>query len=158
MKTIIIFLGFVSLSAGILQSQQTTVTIEEFLTRPFGFEPTVAAFTNCKTPQYKLKKYIFKKHPTDTIYQFRYKKSELFFNRSQQQEIFFSGIINHCRILMLNNIYVGMSRDRFLASFSNLAAPVSDAVEIRKEGFKNVYTFIFKNNTLTEIKISNIHK
>lgn len=136
----------------------TKISQEEFLHQPFGFKENIESFSNNMQPKFKTQKLLRKnKHypeKTDTIYQFIYKKSEIFFYKTHLgQEFLLAGKILNKQIQLTNNIKVGISKDNFQSRFSNKLDIESDTLEMIGDGTK--YTFIFKKDELYRINIDN---
>lgn len=136
----------------------TEISQEEFLYQPFSFKENIENFANNMQPRFKTQKLLRKnKHypeKTDTIYQFIYKKSEIFFYKTHLgQEFLLAGKILNKQIQLTNKIKVGMSKDDFQSRFSNQLNLESDTLEMIGDGTK--YTFIFKKNELYRINIDN---
>src|SRR6056297_243288 len=134
----ILFL-FVSFS---LIAQDKKMTTESFLKKPFPFEPTVKNFSSCKNPKFKLQKSIFKKHPTDTIYKFHKKRSELFINKSKDHEAFFAAIIRNKQVELRNGIHVGMEKKDVINTFTDINELNKPILELKNDEAKLNVTFI----------------
>lgn len=140
-------------------SQEKPMDQEEFLEAPFGFKETIDNFKTKTTTRFKTQKYLNKnKHYpeiADTIYQFRYRKSEVFFIRTHlNKEFLIAGNIVNKRIKLINDIHVGMKKDDFKDRFAASLTFQNDSVVMIGEGTK--YTFIFnKRDKLEQIKFDN---
>jgi hypothetical protein len=154
---IFILLLVISLS-NFAQDNPKTLNQEEFLEAPLGFKETIENFKTKTNVRFKLKKYLNrnKHYPeiADTIYQFRFRKSEIFFIRTHLgKEFLIAGKVENRRIKFVNDIHVGMKKDDFMSRFTNQLVCQNDSVEMIGEGTK--YTFIFKRNKLRRINIDN---
>ncbi|MEE4196318.1 MAG: hypothetical protein V2I54_01630 [Bacteroidales bacterium] len=134
------------------------ISQEEFLHQPFGFEETIDSFSEHTSPTFRIQKLLRRnKHypeKTDTIYQFKYRKSEIFFYKTHLgQEFLLAGKILNKQIALTNDIRIGMSRTDFKHRFTDSLNFASDTLEMVGEGTK--YTFIFNNNKLNRINIDN---
>lgn len=154
---IFILLSAISLS-NFAQDKHKALSQEEFLEAPLGFKETIENFKTKTNVRFKLKKYLNrnKHYPeiADTIYQFRYRKSEIFFIRTHLgKEFLIAGKVENRRIKFVNDIHVGMKKDEFKSRFTNQLDFQNDRIELIGEGTK--YTFIFKRNKLRRINIDN---
>ncbi len=136
----------------------TEISQEEFLYQPFGFKENIESFANNTQPRFKTQKLHRKnKHypeKTDTIYQFVYKKSEIFFYKTHLgQEFLLAGKILNRQITLTSDIKVGLSKKDFQNRFSDDLEIESDTLEMIGDGTK--YTFIFENDKLYRINIDN---
>jgi hypothetical protein len=134
------------------------MTQEEFLKQPFGFKENIESFKNNTSPKFRKQKLLRKnKHypeKTDTIYQFIYKKSEIFFYKTHLgQEFLLAGKILNRQITLTSDIKVGLSKKDFQNRFSDDLEIESDTLEMIGDGTK--YTFIFENDKLYRINIDN---
>lgn len=134
------------------------MTQEEFLKQPFGFKENIESFKNNTSPKFRKQKLLRKnKHypeKTDTIYQFVYKKSEIFFYKTHLgQEFLLAGKILNRQITLTSDIKVGLSKKDFQKRFSDDLEIESDTLEMIGDGTK--YTFIFENDKLYRINIDN---
>lgn len=136
----------------------TTLSKEEFLKSPFGFDENIENFSSLARPKFQMQKLLRKnKHyteKTDTIYKFTYKKSEIFFYKTHRgKEFLLAGKILNKQIKLTNGISVGMHQNEFSNRFSDQLTFDSDSMQMVGEGTK--YTFIFQNNKLHRINIDN---
>jgi len=134
------------------------ISKKEFLEQPFGFTEDIKSFSENESSKFMTQKLLRKnKHypeKTDTIYQFRYRKSEIFFYKTHLgQEFLLAGKILNKQIVLTNDIKVGLSKEDFQNRFSNQLNMDSDTLEMIGEGTK--YTFIFENDKLHRINIDN---
>lgn len=134
------------------------ISQKEFLESPFGFTENIENFTNLSKPKFKTKKLLRRnKHypeKTDTIYQFIYKKSEIFFYKTHLgQEFLLTGKIMNKQIILRNGVRVGLSKNEFIKRFSDKFELKSDSLQMIGEGTK--YTFIFNQGKLYRINIDN---
>jgi hypothetical protein len=134
------------------------ISKEAFLEQPFGFEVDIESFEENTSSKFSIRKLLRKnKHypeKTDTIYQFRYRKSEIFFYKTHLgQEFLLAGKILNKQIVLTNDIKVGLSKEDFQKRFSNSLNMATDTLEMIGDGTK--YTFIFEDNKLHRINIDN---
>ncbi|MFO7844729.1 MAG: hypothetical protein R6V16_13035 [Bacteroidales bacterium] len=134
------------------------ISQEEFLEQPFGFKEDIKNFSENTSSRFSTQKLLRKnKHypeKTDTIYQFKYRKSEIFFYKTHLgQEFLLAGKILNKQIVLTNDIKVGLSKEDFQNRFSNQLNMASDTLEMIGDGTK--YTFIFENDKLHRINIDN---
>jgi hypothetical protein len=157
--------GLISMSCSHRAMVQSSISIskpvekESFIAKPFGYEPTVKNF-KANLPSYKLQVYTMKNihnHSIiDTIYKFHRRKDELLIYKNVNNiEMFFAGRISSDKIKLKNGVRVGMSRDEFYKSFTNLRPKAEDTVRISSKRAPNSFNFIFKGNKLIMIKIDN---
>jgi hypothetical protein len=159
-KTIIIFfvLGLIGCTSNKIVTDYKPISQDEFLKNPFGFKETIQNFSTISSPKLKTKKLLRKNQyypeKTDTIYQFTYKKSEIFFYKTYLgKEFLLAGKILNKQIEFKNNIQVGIPIDEFKARFSNELNFNSDSLQMIGEGTQ--YTFIFEKGILYRINIDN---
>ncbi len=131
---------------------------EEFLKQPLGFNEDIESFKQNSTNKFKIKKYTKSNehYPevVDTFYQFYFRKSEVFFIRTHQgKEFLIAGKIMDKKITLVNDIHVKMSKEDFIAKFTDDLVFDKDRIEMIGEGTK--YTFIFKKDKLYRINIDN---
>lgn len=136
----------------------STISQDEFLSSPFGFDESIENFSSLAKPKFQTQKLLRKnKHyteKTDTIYKFSYKKSEIFFYKTHRgKEFLLAGKILNKQIKLTNGISVGMHKEEFNNRFSDQLKFNSDSVQMVGKGSK--YTFIFENNKLQRINIDN---
>jgi len=134
------------------------ISKKEFLEQPFGFAEDIKSFSENASSKFRTQKLLRKnKHypeKTDTIYQFKYRKSEIFFYKTHLgQEFLLAGKILNKQIVLTNAIKVGLSKEDFQNRFLNQLNMDSDTLEMIGEGTK--YTFIFENDRLHRINIDN---
>lgn len=162
---ICVMIGFFLMSCSHRAAVQNTarsskpVERESFIAKPFGYEPTVKNF-KANLPSYKLQIYTMKNihnHAIiDTIYKFHKRKDELLIYKNVNNiEMFFAGRITSDRIKLKNGIMVGMSREDFFKSFTNLKPQTQDTIRISSKRAPNSFNFVFKGNKLIMIKIDN---
>jgi len=160
----IIYIVFLVLVFGCNAVNKTTeadyekISKKEFLEQPFGFAEDIKSFSENASSKFRTQKLLRKnKHypeKTDTIYQFKYRKSEIFFYKTHLgQEFLLAGKILNKQIVLTNAIKVGLSKEDFQNRFLNQLNMDSDTLEMIGEGTK--YTFIFENDRLHRINIDN---
>jgi hypothetical protein len=159
-KVIILFLvlGFIGCTSNKSVVEYKAISQEEFLKNPFGFKETIENFSSNLTPKFKTHKLLRRNQhypeKTDTIYQFTYKKSEIFFYKTYLgKEFLLAGKVLNKQIKLKNNIQVGISINNFKKCFSNELNFSSDSLQLIGEGTK--YTFIFTDEKLARINIDN---
>ncbi|MGE0087865.1 MAG: hypothetical protein AB7S50_00135 [Bacteroidales bacterium] len=134
------------------------ITTEKFLEKPFGFEESIHNFSSKENPSFKVQKLLRKNthypEKTDTIYDFRYKKSQIFFYKTYTgKEFLLAGKILNSQIELVNGIKVGLPKSVFTDRFSENLTFTGDSLQLISEGTK--YTFIFKKDKLYRINIDN---
>lgn len=143
-----------------LSTGNSSVTKEIFITDPFGYKPTIKNFTTNLFPQFKLQVYSIKNihNPavSDTIYRFYRKKSELFlYKTTDGKELFFAGNIFDSKVVFKNGVKVGIPKNDFFKSFTNLIPTLNDTIIIASKRATTLFKFIFKKDKLQVIKIDN---
>ncbi|MFC2096303.1 hypothetical protein ACFLQ3_01220 [Bacteroidota bacterium] len=156
--TVILIAGLIGCTSQNAIVEYKSMSQKEFLERPFGFDESIENFLNIVKPKFQTQKLLRKnKHypeKTDTIYQFRYKKSEIFFYKTHQgQEFLLAGKVLNKQINLKNNIQVGITKDDFISKFSDEINFKADSLQMIGEGTK--YTFIFQEGKLYRINIDN---
>lgn len=134
---------------------QKKISTYKFISEPFPHPANVEAFTS----RYHWRTRIDKK-PTenihngkiDTIYIVKISGSELFFYKTQRRDLFYRAFIKNRRIKLTNDIRVGMKRDEFFDSFSNLKPTDKDKLVISNRDKISKCIFKFKWNRLWEIQ------
>ncbi len=155
---LVLIIGFASCSTNKTTTNYKSISQQEFLKKPFGFDETIENFVNCTKPKYQTQKLLRKnKHyaeKTDTIYHFTYRKSEIFFYRTHRgKEFLLAGKVLDKQISLKNEIHVGITKDDFQDRFKDKLSFTSDSIQMIGEGTK--YTFIFKDDKLQRINIDN---
>ncbi len=137
------------------QYESKSITVKEFLERPFNFVPSIKNFNASMSPSYKMQRYRMLKPPIDTIYRFYKGKNEIFLQRSKHDESMFAGSISSKKIQMQNGIQIGMYKKDFLCRFDGLMQRESDTIKLKHSDVNYCFTFIFKNDKLVLVKIDN---
>ncbi len=155
---IIFVLGLIGCASNKIVTDYKPISQDEFLKNPFGFKETIQNFSTISSPKFNTQKLLRKNqhYPeiTDTIYQFTYKKSEIFFYKTHLgKEFLLAGKILNKQIGLKNNIQIGIPIEDFKACFSNELNFNSDSLQMIGEGTK--YTFIFNKGILYRINIDN---
>jgi len=155
---IIFILGIIGCTSNKSVTDYKPISQDEFLKNPFGFKETIENFSAISNPKFNTQKLLRKNQnypeKTDTIYQFTYKNSEMFFYKTHLgKEFLLAGKVLNKQIKLKNNIQVGIPIDEFKARFSNELKFTSDSLQMIGEGTK--YTFIFENSKLYRINIDN---
>ena len=162
MKKAIIIIFVLGLLIGCTSNKSVTdykpISQNEFLKNPFGFKETIKNFSTISSPNFNTQKLLRKNQhypeKTDTIYQFTYRNSEIFFYKTHLgKEFLLAGKVLNKQIKLRNNIHVGIPIDEFKARFSNKLDFNSDSLQMIDEGTK--YTFIFDDGKLYRINIDN---
>ena len=159
-KLISICLIFIIWSCSLQKSvvPNQTISQDEFLNQPFGFTESIQNFQQLNNPRFKTQKLLRKnKHypeKTDTIYQFTYKKSQIFFYKTHfGKEFLLAGKVLNKQIKLKNDIHVGLSKEDFIKRFSDNLNIQNDSIQMIGDGTK--YTFIFNKEKLYRINIDN---
>lgn len=150
----LIFLGFTLLfcsSASIHKVPQVEVKpmpYEAFLQSPFGHEESIADFTQSMPKGTRIQKLIKRNprpnHRPDTIYSFIYKKSKISVYKTQfNQEYILGGSIKNPQIELINGIRIGMTKEEFYHSFTNLELANGDSILVQKPGAERRFNFYF---------------
>ncbi len=156
--TIILIISLFGCSSQKSTIEYKSISQKEFLENPFGFKESIENFSNLSRPKFNTQKLLRKnKHypeKTDTIYQFTYKNSEIFFYKTHLgQEFLLAGKVVNKQIVLKNGIRVGITKDEFTSRFSDNLKFKSDSLQMIGEGTK--YTFIFDKEKLYRINIDN---
>jgi hypothetical protein len=133
---------------------------DNFISSPFGYEPTIKNFSTYLPSSYKQQIYTTKNkyysNITDSIFRFYHKKNELFvYKTNSKRELFVAGNIYDSRIVLHNGVKVGMNRSDFFKCFNDLKFNAKDTLRMTSKQAGNSYNFIFKNDKLKAIKIDN---
>jgi len=160
MKRSFILLIIIIGCSTIENSNQTypQISQEKFLEKPFGFEENIKNFSTLANPTFKIQKLLRKNihypEKTDTIYEFHYRKSEIFFYKTHTgKEFLLAGKIMNDQIELVNGIKIGIPKSAFTSRFSDNLNFTGDSLKLIGEGTK--YTFIFKKDKLFRINIDN---
>lgn len=162
MKYITLIFFIFLLSCGTLNNSSgkmdyDAVTVDQFIEKPFGYPETIGHFITNNGNKYRIQKLIVtnKHHPDlkDTIYRFFNRKSTiLFYKTYSDKEFLLSGSVKDKKMIMVNGIRVGFTREEFIDSFKDLESiRQKDTVTFQNEGIQ--YRFIFKKEKLKEITI-----
>ncbi|MDP4210401.1 MAG: hypothetical protein Q8928_16440 [Bacteroidota bacterium] len=134
---------------------------EAFIQMPFGYEPTKQNFAINLPHSFKMEIYTLRSkvrpEVKDTFFRFYYRKSELFlFKNNNLKERLTVGKIADNRVVLVNGVKTGISRDKFFKCFTNLQSSLDDTIKIMsKQRTFNSFSFIFKNHKLFVIKFDN---
>jgi hypothetical protein len=136
-------------------TKQQSVSVKSFLEQPFGVDETVKSLKNHFNKGVKLKKFIRRnKHDdqkVDTIFQFYYRKSEVFIYKTYfNREMLLGGVITDNKFPLINGVVPGMKRDAFFKAFNDLDATQSDSVKLNSKELMREFDFIF--NSKGELK------
>ncbi|MCK5029155.1 MAG: hypothetical protein KAR57_05940 [Bacteroidales bacterium] len=155
---IIFILGLIACTSNKSVTDYKPISQDEFLKNPFGFKETIQNFSTISSPKFNTQKLLKRNQhypeKTDTIYQFKYKNSEIFFYKTHLgKEFLLAGKVLNKQIILKNNIQIGLPIDEFKARFSDELSFNSDSLQMIGEGTK--YTFIFSKGKLYRINIDN---
>lgn len=162
-KTILSAIAFISfIVIGCKSTKNVTKDInpimsERFLDSPFGHDESIASFNKTLPDGTKIRK-LARKNPhypskTDTIYQFRYKQSEIFVYKSNfNKEILMAGSIADSQIKLINGITTGMSREQLFNAIEGIKKTEADTIKLSTQGKDRTFTFILKKGRLKKIK------
>ncbi len=139
---------------------RTPISKEAVLANPFGYKPTIKNLSINLLPYYNLQIYsirnIHNPQVSDTIYRFYRKKSELFIYKTiTGRELLFAANIFDSKVVLKNGVRVGVTKEEFYNSFTNLKPITSDTVIIGSKKAATTQRFLFKHNKLDAIKIDN---
>ena len=154
----VLLIGIVGCTSQKSTIETSPVSQEEFLESPFGFHENIENFSQISNPRFHVQKLLRKnKHypsKTDTIYQFTYKNSEVFFYKTHTgKEFLLAGKIVNKQVELKNDIHVGISKEDFINTFSDDLQIKSDSLQMVGDGTK--YTFVFDKKKLKRIHIDN---
>jgi hypothetical protein len=121
------------------------VSVNEFLDQPFGVNETVASLKKHFGKGVKLKRMIRRnKHDAqkvDTIFQFYYRKSEVFIYKTYfNREMLLGGVIVDSRFPLINGVIPGIERDSF---FKAIESTPKDSIKLNSKELMREFTFIF---------------
>ncbi|NVO11354.1 MAG: hypothetical protein HXX16_15440 [Bacteroidales bacterium] len=133
---------------GLVTENKQPVTINLFLRQPFGESETVASLKKQFSKDVKLKRMIRRnKHDlqkVDTIFQFYYRKSEVFVYKTYfNREMLFGGVITDNKFPLINGVTPGMKRDSFFKSFKDLDMNQRDSISLYNKELSRKFIFIF---------------
>ncbi|NOU19452.1 MAG: hypothetical protein HOO91_18000 [Bacteroidales bacterium] len=149
-----------SLKNGLVTESKQSVAVDQFLEKPFGESETIASLKKQFSKDVKLKRMIRRnKHDSqkvDTIFQFYYRKSEVFVYKTYfNREMLLGGVITDNKFPLLNGVVPGMSRDNFFKSFKDLNTNQADSINLYSKELMRKFIFIFdKKGVLKKIDFS----
>ncbi len=140
----------------------SAISASKFLDSPFGHNESIAAFTKSLPAQTSIRKLIRRNthHPekSDTIYQFRYRSSEVFVYKSCfGNEILMAGVIANPQIEMANGVVVGISREQLHRALSGIKQSEADTLKISTPEKDRTVSFIFKRGKLRKISFASYY-
>ncbi|MBU8892062.1 MAG: hypothetical protein KOO66_04745 [Bacteroidales bacterium] len=155
---VIVVISLVGCTSEKITTEYTALSQKEFLNNPFGFKENIKNFTNSTRPIFSSQKLLRKNQhypeKTDTIYQFTYKNSEIFFYKTHLgKEFLLAGKVLNKQIKLKNGIYVGITKSEFINKFTDELNFNADSLVLNGEGTK--YTFLFDKGKLQRINIDN---
>ena len=155
---IVVLIGLAGCTSQKSTTEISSLSKEDFLESPFGFKENIKNFSELSSPKFHVQKLLRKnKHypsKTDTIYQFTYKNSEVFFYKTHTgKEFLLAGKIVNKQITLKNDIHVGIRKEDFVNRFSGDLQIKSDSLQMIGDGTK--YTFVFDKKKLKRIQIDN---
>jgi hypothetical protein len=150
------------------KSTQTAATItkqiesQKFLESPFGHNESIAAFNKTLPDGTRIRKLARKNvhYPskTDTIYQFKYKGSEIFVYKSNfNKEILMAGSILDPQIKLINGISTGITKDQLYNAINDIKRTEADTIKISTSSKDRNFSFIFKKGKLKKIKFDSYY-
>ncbi len=166
MRKILFLIPIISLAIackslnGLVTESKQPVAVNQFLEQPFGKSETVASLKKQFSKDVKLKRMIRRnKHDpqkVDTIFQFYYRKSEVFVYKTYfNREMLLGGVITDNKFPLLNGVVPGMSRDNFFKSFKDLDTNQTDSIDLYSKELTRKFIFIFdKKGVLKKIDFS----
>lgn len=158
---LIISLAFACRSLnGLVAESKQPLAVNQFLEKPFGESETIASLKKQFSKDVKLKRMIRRnKHDpqkVDTIFQFYYRKSEVFVYKTYfNREMLLGGVITDNKFPLLNGVVPGMSRDNFFKSFKDINTNQTDSINLDSKELMRKFIFIFdKKGILKKIDFS----
>ncbi|MGD9978596.1 MAG: hypothetical protein AB7S54_11770 [Bacteroidales bacterium] len=142
-----------------VSAQTALISTDKFLEVPFGHDESIASFKQSlprKTSIRKLARHN-KHYPekTDTIYQFRYRESEVFVYKSYfNREILMAGTVANSKVKLVNGITVGITRGQLYNSIAGIKPTESDTVKISNSDETRNFSFIFRKGKLKKVMFS----
>lgn len=157
---ILIFLATSCKPAKNLAVVDPPVTVKQFIEQPFGVDESVTSLKKIFAKDVKIKKLVRRnKHDEqkiDTIFQFYYRKSEVFVYKTYfNREMLLGGVIYDKRFPLINGITPGIKRDAFYKAFIDLKPETTDSVKVESKELLRKFNFIFDSKgTLKKISFS----
>lgn len=110
---------------------------KHFLAKPFGHDEGIEDFTQYLPKGTRVQKLINRhpdaSHRPDTIYNLIFKKSKISFYKTQFNQVYLLGgsVKNH-QIGLANGVRVGMTKEDFFQSFTDIQPMDSDSITLRQ--------------------------
>ncbi len=148
----IILLIFVASSCNsikkVVRESHQSISVKAFLDQPLGVTETVSSLRKHFDKGVKLKRMIrrnkYDDQKVDTIFQFHYRKSEVFIYKTYfNREMLLGGVITDSKFPLINGVAPGMSRAAFFKSFNDLEITQNDSVKLNSKELMREFTFIF---------------
>jgi uncharacterized protein YcfL len=145
---------------GLVNESKQPVAVNQFLEKPFGESETIASLKKQFSKDVKIKRMIRRnKHDSqkiDTIFQFYYRKSEVFIYKTYfNREMLLGGVITDNKFPLINGVVPGMSRDNFFKSFKDINTNPTDSINLYSKELMRKFIFIFdKKGVLKKIDFS----
>lgn len=168
-KGMIILLGIVALGGQACKSTHelyttpaASISSEKFLKSPFGHDESIASFSKTLPTQTATKKLVRRnKHypeKSDTIYQFKYKESEIFVYKSYfNKEILMAGTVANPQIELANGLKTGITREQLYKTVSGIKQSEADTLKLSTPENDRIFSFIFKKGKLKKITFASYY-
>ncbi len=152
---IVVTLGSCAVLRAPVEVNLNPMAIEDFLSKPFNHKENTEGFSKSLPEGTRIRKLIKRSprehHKPDTIYNFLYKKSKISVYKTRfNQEFLLGGTVLNPNIELANGIQVGMTREQFFSSFTNLQPTVNDTVVLKDEKIERTFNFYFSNRDLLD--------
>ncbi|MGE0076770.1 MAG: hypothetical protein AB7S48_02825 [Bacteroidales bacterium] len=145
-----------------VSSSGDSIPVEKFLKSPFGHDESIAAFGKTLPKKTTVRKLVKrnKHYPerNDTIYQYRYKKSEIFVYKSYfNKEILMAGSIVDPQIQLVNGIHTGITRDMLLQLLKGVKKTEADTIKVSTPNDDRTFSFILNKGKLKKISFASYY-
>jgi len=160
MKSFFAILITILLASCAVLQQPTLVNLKpmsavDLLESPFGHSESISDFRENMPKGTKIQKLIKRKpnthHRPDTIYNFMYKKSKWSVYKTQfNQEFVLGGVIKNPNLELANGIQIGMTKERFIESISDLPSTKKDTIILKHPKTNRTFNFYFDKRARLE--------
>ena len=152
---LIISLGSCAILKGPIDINLSPMAVEEFLSKPFNNSEDIQGFNKSLPEGTRVRKLIKRSprqhHKPDTIYNFLYKKSKISVYKTRfNQEFLLGGNVLNPNIELANGIQVGMTREEFFNSFTNLQPTTNDTIVLKEDKIERTFNFYFGKRDLLD--------
>lgn len=150
---LIISLGSCAIFRGPVDINLNPMALEDFLSQPFNNTEDIEGFNKSLPEGTRIRKLIKRSprehHNPDTIYNFLYKESKISVYKTRfNQEFLLGGNVVNPGIELANGIQVGMTKEEFFNSFTNLQPTTNDTIVLKEEKIERTFNFYFSTSDL----------